>query len=159
MVKQSKLIGHLQCIACVIVWGSATVSSRIALNVLSPEELLLFWFLIGYITLWIILPKRLKLNSIKEELLCVLCGLCGVTLYFYFQNIALLYTAASSVSIINALSPMFTVILGFIITKMVSLYNISISKKQKISNPFRINIFCFKLMTWCRGQNIAFSIY
>jgi len=86
MVRQSKLIGHLQCIACVIVWGSATVSSRIALNVLSPEELLLFRFLIGYITLWIILPKRLKLNSLKEELLCVLCGLCGVTLYFYFRE-------------------------------------------------------------------------
>lgn len=118
MVRQSKLIGHLQCIACVIIWGSATVSSRIALNVLSPEELLLFRFLIGYITLWIILPKHLKLNSLKEELLCVLCGLCGVTLYFYFQNIALLYTAASNVSIINALSPMFTVILGFTITKM-----------------------------------------
>ncbi len=30
---------------------------------------------------------------------------------------------------------------------MVSLYNINISKKQKISNPLRINIFYFKLMT------------
>ena len=95
----------------------ATVSSRIALNVLSPEELLLLRFLIGYIFLWVISPNFVKLDSVKEELICLVCGLFGVTLYFYFQNVALLYTVASNVSIINSLSPMFTVILGFIIAR------------------------------------------
>lgn len=117
MNKNSKIIGHVLCLVCVLVWGSATVSSRIALNVLSPEELLLLRFLIGYIFLWVISPNFVKLDSVKEELICLVCGLFGVTLYFYFQNVALLYTVASNVSIINSLSPMFTVILGFIIAR------------------------------------------
>ena len=62
-------------------------------------------------------PNFVKLDSVKEELICLVCGLFGVTLYFYFQNVALLYTVASNVSIINSLSPMFTVILGFIIAR------------------------------------------
>ena len=67
--------------------------------------------------LWVISPNFVKLDSVKEELICLVCGLFGVTLYFYFQNVALLYTVASNVSIINSLSPMFTVILGFIIAR------------------------------------------
>lgn len=64
MNKNSKIIGHVLCLVCVLVWGSATVSSRIALNVLSPEELLLLRFLIGYIFLWVISPNFVKLDCI-----------------------------------------------------------------------------------------------
>jgi len=55
-------------------------------------------------------PRFVKYNNLKEELLFFGAGLCGVTLYFIFQNTALSLTVASNVSILISISPFFTAI-------------------------------------------------
>ena len=44
----------------------------------------------------------------------MLAGICGVTLYFLFENIALTYTMASNVGVIVAISPFFTALFSHI---------------------------------------------
>ena len=48
----------------------------------------------------------------KQELMFAGAGLCGVTLYFLLENIALTYTLASNVGVIISIAPFFTAILS-----------------------------------------------
>ena len=66
--------------------------------------------MIGYITLLIIYPHRIKTLNVKQELYFVIAGLFGVTLYFLLENIALTYTLASNVGVIISIAPFFTAI-------------------------------------------------
>ena len=50
----------------------------------------------------------MHIKNKKQELYFAAAGLCGVTLYFLFENIALTYTMASNVGVIVAISPFFT---------------------------------------------------
>ena len=57
-------------------------------------------------------PRRLKGTNKKEELMFAAAGLCGITLYFLLENIALTYTAASNVGVIISVAPFFTALLA-----------------------------------------------
>lgn len=63
-----------------------------------------FRFIMGLIALMIIYPYRLKVTDRKHELLFVSAGLCGVTLYYLLENIALTFTMASNVGVICSLA-------------------------------------------------------
>lgn len=52
----------------------------------------------------------MKIKIKKQELYFAAAGLCGVTLYFLLENIALTYTLASNVGVIISISPFFTAI-------------------------------------------------
>ena len=47
----------------------------------------------------------------------MVAGLCGVTLYFLFQNIALSYTLAANVSVLVSVAPLFTALVSRLILK------------------------------------------
>ena len=68
-------------------------------------------FLLAYGTLWLVRPRKLPLPR-KTELIFLLLGLSGCSLYFYTENSALTYTLASNVSIIVAAAPIFTAVLA-----------------------------------------------
>lgn len=87
------------------------------LNSFNPIEILFFRFTIGFIVLLFVFPHRLKIDSLKQELLFVGAGLTGVTLYFLLENIALTYTSASNVGVIISVAPFFTAILAYIFLK------------------------------------------
>lgn len=108
--KDSKALAHICCVIVIILWGSAIVASKMALQYLTPVEVVVLRFICGYATLWIIAPKWLKLEKWLDELACLACGFTGVSLYFLLQNLALPHTSTTNVSIILALSPMFTAI-------------------------------------------------
>ena len=93
-----------------------------------PIEILLFRFLIGYFALLIIYPKRLKCTNLKQEITFALAGVCGITLYYLLENIALTYTTASAVGVIISTAPFFTAILSYFISK----------KTEKLSLSFFI---------------------
>ena len=67
--------------------------------------------------MWAVCPKLTKIRRKKEELYFLAAGLCGVTLYFLMENIALTYTQASNVGIIVAVSPFFTMFFGIWLLK------------------------------------------
>lgn len=65
-------------------------------------------FVIAYIALWIIYPKLHKITDWKKELIYVLAGFFGGSLYFYTENTALEYAFASNVGLIIAATPILT---------------------------------------------------
>lgn len=80
-------------------------------------EILLFRFLLGYLTLLAIKPKIIKPISWKQELIFFLASVSGISLYQYLENLSLKYTSASNVSIIGACSVFFTAIFSILLLK------------------------------------------
>ncbi|MBW9171195.1 DMT family transporter [Clostridium estertheticum] len=102
--------GHLSALITILIWGTTFVSTKILLKDFTPIEILIFRFIIGYISLLIVYPHRIKILNVKQELYFVAAGLFGVTLYFLLENIALTYTLASNVGVIISIAPFFTAI-------------------------------------------------
>lgn len=108
----SKRKYHLLALLTVIVWGTTFVSTKILLNYgLSPLEILIYRFLLAYAGIWLMRPGRLFAANLKDELLCVVIGITGGSLYFLLENTALQITLASNVSLIICTSPVFTALL------------------------------------------------
>ncbi len=114
MKDKRTIYAHSAALFTITIWGTTYISTKVLLKDFSPVEIMVFRFIIGLIALFIAYPHILKPNSLKQELLFACAGLCGVTLYFLFQNIALDYTFASNVGIIVSIAPMLTAILAFI---------------------------------------------
>jgi len=114
-MNNSKTIpAHISAFITVLIWGTTFVSTKVLLKDFLPIEILFFRFVIGYITLLVVYPKRIKIENLKHELYFVVAGLFGVTLYFLLENIALTYTLASNVGVIVSIVPFFTAILAHI---------------------------------------------
>lgn len=108
MNTNKELIGHIFATITILIWGTTFISTKILLKVFSPIEILLLRFTIGFIALFIVYPHRLKTKDKKQELYFAAAGLCGVTLYYLLENIALTYTLASNVGVIISIAPFFT---------------------------------------------------
>ncbi|WP_455684892.1 DMT family transporter [Thomasclavelia sp.] len=111
------LSGHIAALLTIFVWGTTFISTKILLVDFKPIEILFFRFLIGLIALLVIYPKRLKETTKKQEITFALAGLCGVTLYFLLENIALTYSMASNIGVIISIAPFFTAILSHFVLK------------------------------------------
>ena len=111
MNDRKKLTGYLFATVTIIVWGSTFISSKRLLAVYTPAQIMLTRFLLAYAMLWLLRPKKLKCSP-KQELIYLLLGLSGCSVYFYTENSALTYTLASNVSIIVAVAPIFTAVLA-----------------------------------------------
>lgn len=101
-------LGHIAALFTVIVWGTTFISTKILLLDFTPLEILFFRFILGFLVLCLVKPKRLKTKGLEEEKYFIGAGLCGITLYFLLENIALLYTYASNVCLILAFVPFLT---------------------------------------------------
>lgn len=112
-MKNRDAFGHAAAFITILVWGTTFISTKVLLKTLTPIEILFIRFLVGYAALWLVCPKCLRLTDKKQELYFAAAGLCGVTLYYLFENIALTYTLASNVGVIISIAPFFTVILAF----------------------------------------------
>ncbi len=110
MDRKKDIQGHLFAFMTIFIWGTTFISTKILLKVISPIEILFLRFTIGFIVLLVFYPHRLKVKEKKQELYFAAAGLCGVTLYYLFENIALTYTFASNVGVIISIAPFFTAI-------------------------------------------------
>lgn len=113
----SAVAGHLVALFTITIWGTTFISTKILLSTFSPYEILFFRFIIGYVALCLIQPKILKTKNKKEEVLFIIAGACGVTMYFLLENLALTYTLASNAGIIVSVSPFFTAIIAHFFLK------------------------------------------
>lgn len=115
-MKSNKITGHLSAAITILIWGTTFISTKILLDSFQPIEILFFRFAIGLLALTIAFPKRLKGTDRKQELTLAAAGLCGITLYYLLENIALTYTAASNIGVIISTAPFFTAILSYFIS-------------------------------------------
>lgn len=96
----------------IAVWGTSFVSTKVLLDAgLHAVEIYIYRFLVAYLIVLAVCHKRLWSNSLVDELLFAVCGLCGGSIYFIAENTALNYTLTSNVSLITTLSPLLTTLL------------------------------------------------
>ena len=111
------LFCHISAIITVCIWGTTFIATKILLESFTPVEIMMLRFATGLAALCLFYPKHLHLRGWGEEIWYLLAGLLGITLYYYLENTALIYTFAANVGIIIATVPFFTGILAFLLLK------------------------------------------
>lgn len=117
MNNDRQRIGQAAALVTILIWGTTFISTKVLLDTLSPVEILFLRFSLGYLALWLAAPRRLRLTARRQEGLFALAGLCGVTLYYGFENLALSATRASNVGVIISIAPFFTVLFSAVFLK------------------------------------------
>lgn len=115
-----KLLWHLLAVGVVAVWGTTFVNTKILYNSgLTPSEIFFLRFLIAYVAIWFISPRKLFANSWRDEGTMLLLGITGGSLFIVAENSAVALTYVNNVSFITSTSPLVTVILGIVFVKSI----------------------------------------
>ncbi|GHV47443.1 membrane protein [Bacteroidia bacterium] len=115
---KGKTVYHLLALFVTIVWGATFVSTKVLLLYgLTPANIFFIRFLMAYIIVWFVGPKTIWAAAKKDELLFVVLGITGGSLYFLAENSALKYTLASNVSLIICTAPLLTAFLSHFFVK------------------------------------------
>ena len=118
MNDKKTFLYHTAALFTIIVWGITMVSTKVLLHEgLSPEEIMIIRFVMAYLLLWIFYPRTHRIESWRDEFIFIGMGITSGSLYFFFENTALVYTSATNVSLICALIPLLTAIFTYILFK------------------------------------------
>lgn len=118
MFRKENILYHGIALLTVVIWGTTFVSTKVLINMgLSPVEILVYRFILAYFCMLTVSHKKLWANSLKDEFLLLLSGICGGSLYFITENTALGITLASNVSLIICTAPIITTVLSGIFFK------------------------------------------
>lgn len=114
------LLAHLGALFSVSAWGSSFLSTKIIMleGGVTPVEMYIYRFAIAYFLLLLFTFRKIKSNNWGDEFRFLLCGLCAGSLYFITENYALKFTSTGNVSLLAAVSPLFTTILMSIVYKI-----------------------------------------
>lgn len=104
-------LGYFFALFTVVVWGATFIASKQLLAEYTPARIMLMRFVLAYVGLWLIRPRRLQLTG-RQELQFLLLGITGCSVYFMTENSALLYTTAANVSILVSAAPILTALLA-----------------------------------------------
>ena len=111
-------LGHFMAFITVAIWGSTFVFTKMLLiNGLSPAQIFTLRFMIAYVLLLAFelatrrQSFRLVSRSWRDELMLLLLGVSGGSLYFLTENAAMLYTTATNTSLIVCSCPLFAMLL------------------------------------------------
>ena len=118
---QPAVKGHLLAFLAVVIWGMTFISSKVLVGLLDPYWYIVIRFIIAWGFLFLLSPKPMKLLPKKQEGRVILCGIAGVTLYYIFQNVALVYGTASNTGVITASAPLFTALILWLFGRKVRL--------------------------------------
>ena len=96
----------------VVIWGCTFVQTKVLINSgLRPDEIFTLRFVIAYLLMLPFSWRRLFLGSVKDEVIALLLGLFGGSLYFIVENYALAFGYCSNVSLIVCLTPLVTALI------------------------------------------------
>lgn len=103
---------HLIALITVAIWGTTFVSTKVLIRYgLTPADIFLYRFVLAYLCIGLIAPRRLFADNLKDELGLMAAGFCGGSLYFVTENTALQLTLVSNVSLIVCIAPLLTAFL------------------------------------------------
>lgn len=142
--------GHLAAIFTIFVWGTTYISTKILLETMNPIEILLIRFIIGTAVLFAAYPRIIKWRGWKEELTLALAGISGISLYYLFENVSLIYTSAANAGVIIALAPFFTALLLWVLEKNRSAFS------ANFITGFILSISGVAILSY-QGQKFGFS--
>ncbi len=110
--KFTLLLFHLGAILTVTAWGASFVSTKVLLdNGLHPAEIYVYRFTLAYLIVLLFNHEKFRSNSLRDEGLFLLIGLCAGSIYFIAENTALQYTLTTNVSLITTTAPILTTLL------------------------------------------------
>lgn len=112
-----KASGHLAALITILIWGTTFISTKVLLETFEPIEILFFRFVLGFLALTVVYPRRMPKTAKQQERIFAAAGLCGVCLYYLLENISLTYTMASNVGVIISIAPFFTAMLTHLFMK------------------------------------------
>ena len=122
--------GHLAAFFTIFVWGITFINTKLLLGSFTPVEIMFYRLVVALLVLIALRPPRLSwrnsaahdsrsggptflsLDWLRAEWRFMAAGLCGVTLYFLCQNIALSFTLAANVSVLVSVAPLFTALVS-----------------------------------------------
>ncbi len=111
---------HLLAILTISIWGVTFVNTKVLLqHGLQPMEIFLLRFILAYLCIWTISPKKVRSLSWADEGLFFILGLVGGTVYFVAENTALGLTYVNNVSFIVCTAPLITMLLAILFVKSV----------------------------------------
>ena len=116
MSKSGSYRYHLAALFSVAVWGATFVSTKVLIaRGLTPAEIFLLRFAMAYLCILPFARGRLFAGNLRDEAILLAAGICGGSLYFLTENIALEYAPASNVSLIVCTAPVWTaLVLGLL---------------------------------------------
>ncbi len=117
MEEHSQIRGHLAALFTITVWGVTFISTKVLMVAFTPVEIIVFRLVLAVLALSIASPPRLtRIKSgaefLRGEWMYMAAGMCGVTMYFLLQNLALSYTLAANVSVLVSIAPLFTALVS-----------------------------------------------
>ena len=109
-----------------VAWGTSFLSSKVLMvdGGFTPVEVFIYRFVFAYCILLAMTFKKIKANNYKDEILFLICGLCAGSIYFVAENYALKYTTTGNVSLLVAISPLFTTVLMAFIYRFMPRFNV-----------------------------------
>ena len=102
------------------LWGVTFISTKVLINAgLEPAQIFAIRFTVAYLGIWLLClrgTRALRLRglwagSVRDELIFVLLGITGGSMYFLAENTALACTQACNVSFIVCSAPLITALL------------------------------------------------
>lgn len=129
-MPKGKLAYFILGFVVVAIWGITFISTKVLVNSgLLPSQIFAIRFTVAYAGIWILclLPRlggagsssrRLWSNDLPDELIFVLLGVSGGSMYFLTENTALACAQACNVSFIVCSAPLLTVIMTMAFRKL-----------------------------------------
>ncbi|MBO7068876.1 MAG: DMT family transporter [Bacteroidaceae bacterium] len=109
-IKQHIAILVALCVCA--IWGETFVSTKMLLaEGLMPSDIFIYRFVLGYACIWFLSYKRPWADTWQDELLLLILGIMGGSLYFLTENMALMFSTASNVAILVGSTPLITAVL------------------------------------------------
>jgi drug/metabolite transporter (DMT)-like permease len=133
--SNNRLLYHFVAFIIVAIWGSTFVFTKMLLLAgLSPAQIFTLRFIIAYVLLMgYSLSKRsfrLFSNNWRDELLMLVLGITGGSVYFLAENAAMLFTTATNTSLIVCSCPLFAMLLFAVVYR----HSEHISKVQALGS-------------------------
>ncbi len=111
---------HILAIIVVLIWGVTFVNSKqLLLAGLQAHEIFTLRFLLAYLCIWTISPRRLWADNWRDELRMLLLGMTGGSLYFVTENMAVRIDYVTNVSFIVCTAPLLTTLIALAFLKEV----------------------------------------
>lgn len=117
------ILAYLPALITVMIWGSTFLVSKNVLNSgIQSSTLMFFRFSIAYVLLLFLskgtISFKFDLKSLRQELLFLLLGLSGGSLYFFLEYTSLKITSAVNVGLISATVPIMSTAISLMLGKI-----------------------------------------
>lgn len=118
MKSNNAVVFHLLAVFVVAIWGGTLVNTKVLVHAgMSALEIFYARYILAYVAMLLFAHKKMVADTWRDELMMVLLGITGASLYFVSENVAISMTYVNNVSFIVSASPIFTMIFCILFIK------------------------------------------